>query len=218
MTKTRTDRQCSGFTLVELMMSITLLVIVFIAAGLVSIAGAEAYREATRQAEVDSESQRALARVIGEITGTGLEELWPDPGGGSGSSMINYYTSTDIVDGGLVLGPLSRIEFTYEEGETDNGEDDDGDGLIDEGMLVLSRDVGGPNELTVVLARGVREYLEGESLSGHDDNGNGLVDELGFTIARDGLMLRVMLTLERFDHVHEEPMVRTVSTSVMLRN
>jgi hypothetical protein len=89
------------------------------------------------------------------------------------------------------------VRFDYEEGELDDGADNNGNGLVDEGCLFWTRDVGEPSEKTHVIARGVREYLEGEEPNLDDDNGNGLEDERGFCLERVGEALVIRLTLER---------------------
>ena len=88
-------------------------------------------------------------------------------------------------------------------------------GLVDDGLLVLTRDVGG-NDQRIVLCRGVREYFEGEVGDGDDDNGNGLTDERGFHIQRVDGVLFVRLSLE--ESVPTGSVVRTLETAVRLRN
>ena len=88
------------------------------------------------------------------------------------------------------LGPWltqgQRFEFVYDPDEVDDGQDNNGNGLIDEGRIVWTRNVGAPDERSVVLCHQVREYLEGEVPNGLDDNGNGLVDEKGLSFERNG--------------------------------
>ena len=113
------------------------------------------------------------------------------------SLTLDRLSSVDS-DGGLGWETI-RLEFQYDEGESDNGADDNGNGLVDEGRVVLTRAVGTAEENSVVLCRSVREYLEGEEPNGSDDNGNGLVDEKGFCFTLDGDLLMVRLTIERLN-------------------
>ena len=114
-------------------------------------------------------------------------------------------------------GPLIRYQFEYMPGELDNGLDDNGNGLVDEGRIVRILDPDGAAQRTVIVT-GVREYLEGEIENNADDNGNGLKDEPGFTVQRiSWTQLDVMLTIEHIDGTGKRA-VRTLSNSVMLRN
>ena len=110
-----------------------------------------------------------------------------------------------------------EIAFEYETGEIDDGRDNNRNGLVDEGVVVLLRDAGGANEQRVVLCHGVRERLEGELVNGLDDNGNGLVDEKGFCLQWVDGVLALWLSIELIDGngMHE---VRTLQTSVRIRN
>lgn len=110
------------------------------------------------------------------------------------------------------------LRFEIDPTEANNGADDDGDGLIDEGILVLIEDVGLPTEHRRVLARGLAEYAEGEVFNGVDDNGDGLVDESGFAIERMGAALEVTVTLEQRPPGREETIQRTLRSSILLRN
>jgi hypothetical protein len=109
-----------------------------------------------------------------------------------------------------------------EPSETDNGADDDGDGLIDEGMIEFTRDLGAGTERIVRWARGVREYLAGENPNVADDNANGLTDERGLSFSLTGRILTIRLTLQavgaKGDGASGTVLSRTVETSVRLRN
>ena len=110
-----------------------------------------------------------------------------------------------------------RFALELAPGELDNGIDDNGNGLIDEGVLVRIENPGLANEQRSIFARGVSEYLEGETGDGTDENGNGLVDEGGLSFSRSNGSLQIALSLERIGP-DGELMVRTLETSVALRN
>jgi hypothetical protein len=97
-------------------------------------------------------------------------------------------------DGDPVFGPLERLVLEYD--EANDGLDDDGDGLVDEGRLVWLENPGAAGERRVVLCNDVREYLAGETSDGDDENGNGLIDERGFALDFAGNAVTVRLTLE----------------------
>jgi hypothetical protein len=95
--------------------------------------------------------------------------------------------------------------------------DNDGDGAVDEGMVVLLLDAGLPTQETLVLARGVARYLDGEEANGVDDNGNGYVDEKGFLIEVHEQALRLHLTLVRTGR-EGQLIERTARAVVAMRN
>ena len=105
----------------------------------------------------------------------------------------------------------------YQEGEVDDGLDNNGNGLADEGVLLWTRDLGGAGESTHVICRGVREYLQGEEPNLDADTDNGLEDEPGYCLERVGETLVIRLTLER--QVSDAGIQqRTIETSVKLRS
>jgi len=117
----------------------------------------------------------------------------------------------------IIPGPTSRIAFQNHPSDPDDGIDNNGNGLVDEGQVILMRNVGLANETTTVIVPWVREFTEGEIANGNDDNGNGLIDERGLSFELVGQTLNIRITLERLDS-DQRPLVRTVETSVRLRN
>lgn len=215
----------AGFTLVEAVMATALLVLLMSSAILAAKGGQGAFRATQNATDVETRVRRALDRMAMELLSVGdlspipsqfgTDDLtywrvrpwdWDGNGSGFGDSVAGLNVLWDDQD---------RLAFEYEPDETNDGTDQDGDGLIDEGCVVLTRDVGG-NERRIVLCSGVRELLEGEAANGADDNGNGVVDEMGFNIHRIGDVLYLRLSLEQPGETGS--IVRTLETSVRLRN
>ena len=210
----RTLAAHAGFTVVELVIAAALLVLLFSSAVLAARGGMGAFRATQDAGEVEARVRRALDRVAFELLSASASEFLPNPTIDWTSSL--QYARTVGLDGTTrVLANPDRLAFEYEIGETDNSLDDDGNGLVDDGVLVLTRDVGG-EEQRVVLCHGVRERLEGEGANGVDDNGNGLTDEQGFNVFRVGNVLFLRLSLEAAGE--NSIIVRTLETSVRLRN
>jgi hypothetical protein len=114
-------------------------------------------------------------------------------------------------------GRPTVIEFRPEPDDPADGLDNNGNGLVDEGMLVRYEMTDtGPTALTV-LTRWVRPLLEGETDNNQDDNGNGLIDEPGFCLDRVGDVWTVRLSLERRDSAGRT-VTRTMQTAVRPRN
>ncbi len=191
-------RTRSGFTLLELVIAAALLSLVIGAAGLVQMRARDASRTGMGREEVESRGRRTLDRVVQELQGVARNLLFPDPSTNLGASSLTYQHPTGISNLGVVLPPDTQTSLVLqlEPGETNNGLDDDGDGLVDEQRLVLTQNVGGPGTISTVLCTGIAELGDGEVANGLDDNGNGIVDEAGFNIRKVGDLLTVRLTVQ----------------------
>lgn len=207
----------AGFSLLELTIAIVLLTVFLGTAGLAVRQGYDAYRNTSSVADLQTRLRRAMDGTAGELVATGREVLFPDPVGDYGSETLSFRNAVGLAGTGPLWGDLNRIGFEYEAGDPDDGVDNDGDGLVDEGLLVLTRDVGGPNEMRVVLCSGVAEMGAGETIDDDDENGNGVKDEMGFNVQRVDDVLVLRLTLEARDAGGREQL-RSVQTSIRLRN
>jgi len=211
----RTLASRAGFTVVELVIAVALLVLLFSSAVLAARGGMGAFRATQEASEVEARVRRALDRAAFELLCAAASELLPNPTGDFGTSSLQFARTTGLNGTVRVLADPDRLAFEYESGETDNGLDDDGNGLVDDGVLVLTRDVGGAAQ-RVILCHGVSERLEGEAANGADDNGNDVIDEAGFNVRRVGTVLYLRLSLEAAGE--NSTIVRTLETSVRLRN
>jgi hypothetical protein len=206
----------AGFTLLELMIAGVFLVVMIGAFHAAVTRGAGTYRASVGPAALESRAIRLAARIAELIAETGMGELDPLPLGPVGGTSVEFRQNTGY-DGGVVWGPKMRVQLEYEDGELDDGLDNNGNGLVDEGRVVLVQDVGGPDEARRMLIGGVAEFLEGETLNAADDNGNGLIDERGFVLVLNGTTLTIQVTLEGIDQ-SGATISRTVGTSVKIRN
>jgi hypothetical protein len=205
----------AGFTLVEAAIAAALSVLVMSSAILAARGGMGAFRATQDASDAEARVRRALDRVVFELLSVGEEELLPDPTTDFGASDMLFRKAVGLAGTDVVWGVQHRLALEYEASEVDDGVDNDENGLVDDGVLVLTRDVGG-DERRVVLCHGVREMLEGEVADGDDDNGNGVRDEAGFNVHRVGDVLFVRLSVE--EPGENGTIVRTLETSVRLRN
>jgi type II secretory pathway pseudopilin PulG len=206
----------SGFTIVELALAMGVLGLALALAGMVTRTGTSAYRSSEAGRQLEQNLHRALDRAISELESTGSDYLFPLPIEGFAYETLEYQHV--ILQGIDVLpGPTSRLAFEYETGEIDDGIDNNGNGLVDEGVLVLVRNVGLTSQQRVVLCHDVRELLEGEVLNGIDDNGNLLNDEPGFCIQTDGRVVTIRLSIEGIGP-QGQLLVRTAESSARMRN
>ena len=212
---TRTTRR--GFTLIELAMSVCFLVILTAGGAMLAQRSRGAYRATTDESGLETATRRAIDRVARELVSTGDAVLPPMLADDFGSSDFVYQQAIGLTGVDIDWGVPRRLAFEYAAGELDDGVDNDGNGLVDDGMLVLTRDDGGAAEQRIVLCHDVREYQPGEEPNGVDDNGNGVVDELGFNVQRVDDVLVIRLTLEQRDAA-DGLLTRTLTTSVRIRN
>lgn len=211
-------RREAGFTLVELAISTAIMGLMMGFLLMVQVSGQKAAAQARQNDEVEGRLTRALERAHDETRFVINDLIWEDLSGASTFSKVLTFQSVASLDGGVMTpSDVTRLEVLMEDSEADDGVDNDGDGLIDEGALWLTRDFGGPNEKSVILCKGVTEYYDGEALGNGDDNGNLLVDESGFHVERDEDRLVFRLSVERV----KEDGVRTLRSgeaSVNVRN
>ena len=209
----------SGATLVEVIVAMTIFTLVLGMVGLATLSGQEAYKTGMNLTQLENQARRTVDRIANELLEAGAQWIAPQPLPPLGGDTVNYRRNEGFAGGNIVWSTNRSIQFQYAQGELDDGIDNNGNGLVDEGVVVLIRDVGGANQQTVTLTRWVAELLEGELPNGADDNGNGLRDEEGLSFEYDAVeqRLTVRLTLQRPD-VEGRIATSTVQTSVRVRN
>lgn len=206
-----------GFSLIETLIAVTLSAMVLGAVVTATQRGLGLFEQSNATADINARAARAANRILREVIGAGPLIVTPPDFWGSSTIDFSLATGWDAVNGEPTWGPVRRIAFEYDPTELDNDLDDNGNGLIDEGVVVLTEDVGGPEERRVVLVRGVSEFLQGEVLNAADDNGNDLRDEAGLSFSMEDDTLVVRLSVERLGPAGDR-MVRTQTVSMKLRN
>jgi len=215
--RTRLQMPRAGFTLIEISISVLVLAVMMGIFGMVSATSNSAYQATAVTTGLDVNARRTLTRIASELAPIGGSVLAPDPTGNFGAQTMQYQRAAGVVAGAVVWGQNSQIGFEYSDGEVDDGIDNNNNGLVDEGVVVMTLDVGGLNPQRVVLCHDVRELAAGEVANGVDDNGNGVADEAGFNIQRVGDVMTIRICLER-RAAGEGTVSRTHQTSVRLRN
>ena len=212
-----TRGRSAGMTLIEVLLGVVIMSMLLGALGVVTVRGSSASRSSMSASELDSEARRLLDAISTELIQAGRLGLAPEPLAPWGSPELAYQRNVGFAANNVVWGSTERIRFEYEPSEADDGADNNGNGLVDEGLIVWTRDPGLVSQRNRVLGRWVREYLEGEVPNGVDDNGNGLLDERGLSFEVQGDVLTIRLSLERAD-AEGRLLTRTVQTSVNIRN
>jgi len=205
-----------GFTLVELAIGMVLMGVVGGVFMLTTETTSSAVRTGVAVADLDTRALRALERVCDALKSSSAELATPQAVAPFSGSSLDFQRCVGTDEKGApTWGPLERIALEYD--EANDGVDNDGDGLTDEGALVWYEEPGGVGEKRVVLSPDVREYLEGEALDANDENDNLLIDERGFALDFDGACVHVRLTLEGRD-AKGHPLLSTVERTVAFRN
>jgi prepilin-type N-terminal cleavage/methylation domain-containing protein len=218
MSRSRIVRRRAGFTLIELMIVLALLSTFVGSLLAVGSTSTRLCETGVNKSNLEGSARRALDRLARELSGARSDSLGTLPESPLWQEGIDFDRVESIRAGdGRITWSADRAEFRLDGEETDDGLDNDDDGLVDEGALVLVRDSGGAGESAITLAHGVREYLEGELANGVDDNGNGLIDERGVAFERVGRDLRLYLTLEGVGS-DGRIVTRTLETTVWSRN
>lgn len=206
-------RARQGFTLVEMCIAMAILAIVLGTGMTVMVSGQQSFQQTMKSSTVMADANRAMNRISRRFTGARSSTIEISPAGDS----VEFQEVAGWADGAAVWSNDVQIRFEYATGENDNEIDDNGNGFIDEGRVVLVEDFGEPEERRTVLVNGIQEFLAGEVFNGADDNGNGLDDERGLSFERTGNAIVVRMTVCQRDADGGE-VARTLTTTVGLRN
>ena len=153
-----------------------------------------------------------------ELSHAGVSKLIPaTPVAPVGASSLTFQRVVDFDGKNPVWEAPRRIEYRQDPQDPDDGIDNNGNGLVDEGQVVLVLNSGLAGEETRILTTRVREYLEGETAALGDENGNFLDNERGLCFELVNGHLIVRLSVQAVDSSGRR-FTRTVETSVSPRN
>ncbi len=209
-------RKTRGFTLIEVMLSTVVMTV--IVGGLFNFMQVSlgTTRLTSVLARLDQETSRAIRDIVNRLTQAGQETIAPPTITPLSTNSISFQRAIGFQDGEVVWDNPAVIEFRYDPTEADDGIDNNNNGLVDEGAVVLRIDADLATETVHTLVTGVSEFLQGEDDNGVDDNGNGLVDETG--LAFDfGEAINIHLSLQRRG-TDGSVFTRTLETSIDARN
>lgn len=206
-----------GFTLIEISITTLVFGIIMFATVQATLAARSGSEAAMSRSHLDLRTQRALDLVIDEFSTAGASALAPSSTPPLGSDTLTYRRPAGIAAGAVVWDSPSSVAFEYGPEDSNNGVDDDGDGIVDEGRVVLVRRAGLPGETRTILANDVPDLMPGETPNGLDDNGNGLADEKGLSFSLSGRTLVVRLAVAGVD-THGRALISAQSLSLQLRN
>ena len=206
----------AGFTFVEAMIAISLLAIMFLAVAQTSSRASDAFDEGSADHILSTSTHRTLERMAQAIEYSDASILAGAITTDFGTDLVSFRVPVDFVAGAVVLRSM-QILAEREPGELDDGQDNDGDGLVDERRVVEVLDANTPDERRNVLLSGVTELFDGELANDADDNGNGLIDEAGLSFSSDGNVVTLRLSVQRRGE-GGRVLSKTAETAVRLRN
>lgn len=213
--------KAGGYTLLEMVIAVAILAGVSGSLAMNVQRGLQLYATSSSGAQLNARAGKTVLRITNELMSAGAGGMFPvlDVAGPPTfwSSSLDFRVATDWAANAPVWGPTTRLALELAANELDNGIDDNGNGLVDESDLVLTHDLGGPDERRLVIGKGVLEYLEGEVPDGGDTNGNGLEDERGLCFSLENGVLTVRMSVG-FVSSNGDFLARTYTTSIRLRN
>lgn len=207
----------AGYSMLELMIGLALTATMVLAVVFTSDRTTGAYRESRARQDLEMQASRTLDRIASVFADAERAGLDPQPLAPFGAEAVDYRRCLGWDGADVVWGPESRFALELETGELDDGVDNNGNGLVDEGVVVWIREPDTPNEQRTVIAHGVSRLWPGEIENGGDDNGNGLLDERGLSFELSGNVLTIRLCLEDVDR-DGRLLQNTAETSVRIRN
>src|SRR5687768_10152853 len=119
----------SGFSLVEVLIALTILVIVLGLLSLVGSTSGSAFESGFTRSHLDARLGATLNRVVTELRVAGKETLTPPHVPGTAMGTLGYAHALDFVEGQIVWSTRRRLDFEYALNETNDGTDQNSNGM-----------------------------------------------------------------------------------------
>jgi prepilin-type N-terminal cleavage/methylation domain-containing protein len=189
-----------GFTVLEMVIALSILGLVLGNILMVTRSSTKAYEAGASMGALDAQLDRTMDRIALALMAAKKDSLTPSNQAPLWTPSVSYEQSLGFEDGGEILSDPERIEL-----------------VPGPEQIVWKQRPDTSNERKVVWSNWVRQLFKNESLNGLDDDGNGLTDEAGLSFTIDDNRITIRLSLERQGQDHAI-LTRTQETVVTCRN
>jgi prepilin-type N-terminal cleavage/methylation domain-containing protein len=196
----RTKTQRAGFTLLEVVIAMTIVGMIAANIAMVTRSSSQAYESGASLSALDAQLDRTMDRIALAVMASRRASLLPANSAPLWTPSLTYDQLLGYEDGAAVVGDVERIAL-----------------VTGPEQIVWTQRPDTPDERRVVWSNWVREYFGVEALNGLDDDLNGLTDEAGLSFTVDGDRVTIRLTLERAGP-NNTVIRRTQETTVTCRN
>ncbi|HUR27080.1 MAG TPA: prepilin-type N-terminal cleavage/methylation domain-containing protein [Planctomycetota bacterium] len=190
----------AGFTLIEIMIALTILGMIAANVLMVTRSSSKAYESGAAQSALDLQLERTMERIALAVMAARTQSLNPPNPFPLWTDSLTFDQSKGYEAGSEVTSDLQTIEL-----------------IAGPEQIVWKERPGSPDERKVVWTNWVRDLFKDEVGNGIDDDANGLVDEAGLAFTIEGNRVTIRLTLQREGPDHTV-IKRTQETTVTCRN
>lgn len=178
----RTRYHADGFTMLELVIALTILALVSVNVVMVARTGSEAARSGAFRQTLNDEADQTLDRISLALMSSDAEDLYPVAIAPLYTNEVTYTVSLGVEDGTPVVSPPESIAWEQ---------------TSERGRVRWAENPGTPDERIVTWSNWVPMFFDGELFNGKDDNDNVIVDESGLAFDMKGNLINIHLTVER---------------------
>lgn len=177
-------RRRAGFSLVELIIALSVLVLIAVNVGMVSRAGRSAAESGVLMLRVDDELHLTMDRISLALMAADSDQVDGLAQAPLPSDWVQYQAALGTNDGEVVHGPIEDVTWKPA-----------GDG---NGTVQWRERPDEAEERKVVWSKNVPVAYQAEILENlEDDNGNDLLDEAGLAFTKEARTINIHVTVER---------------------
>ncbi len=194
----------AGYTLVEVLIAFTILVLLSINIAMLLRAGRAAAVTGTLNARISNELNQTVDRIALALMGADAAALDGPQLKPLSSEYVRFQACLGVQESGVVHGPLEEIQWS----PTTEGT----------GRILWRESPASERERRVVWSTAVpSSYMHEVPDNGLDDNGNAIDDEAGLAFTMDGPQVNIHVTIQRHG-LDGRPLPMQRTQSVFCRN
>lgn len=196
----RSNRSRAGFTLLEILITITLAAILMASLSTAFRSTGGTFRTVTSAMNLQVQGNRAMRDIANGLRWADRDSLSVVPASPFFATEVEFVINNGFQDTATTWSDPLEIRFDPALGE-----------------VIWTENPNLAGERTIDRVRFVAPLQAGEIANGLDDNGNGLVDEPGFCMTLEGDVLTLNLTLQGEDGAGIM-LTRSFTTRIYCRN